>query len=204
MLYDATDKNWREPLDFEPDIRDAHLIIPLKVFEELEKIRLQESFEGKAAKIAFKRLWKFFGTAEGELGKIMRLETPIRTGWGNQVISLMPLHKDFGSNLPWAPEASDNDGWIAVTALAATMSKEHIAVDGTIRTDEILKRSNGNKDVVLLTKDTPLLSKAFLYGVATLPYSFRRRNPYTGCRDLTVPVEMFNKFLGFNTVVKYS
>ena len=37
ILYDATDKTWRQPLNFRPALDNAHLIIPDIVCEELNQ-----------------------------------------------------------------------------------------------------------------------------------------------------------------------
>lgn len=195
VLPDVEDKNWREPLNFNPDIRDAHLIIPMVVYQELENKRTENSFEGLTAKIAFGRLEKFFRTPECTIGEILKVNAPVPTGWGKQMISLLPCHRDFAESLPWVPGEKDNDGRIAITALAATMAKEGLPVDGTYDAKNMLKRSNNNRDVLLLTRDKPLLGRARNYGVKVASYSFKKRKPYTGCREVEVPAEMFGQFL---------
>ena len=191
VIYDETDPNWRPPLDFRPNLDNAHLIIPEVVFEELNRIKDGFTINRSIARKAFQRLERFFPNSERTLWDIMMLRQPVRTGWKNQLISILPLSHEFSKSLPWAPEAKDNDGWIAVTALAATMIRDGLMVDGSVTTNDILQRSNKRTDVVLLTNDRPLLTKADMYAVRARPYSFKERPPFTGIRELTVPAEMF-------------
>ena len=194
VLYDSGDEEWRPPLNFHPNLDKAHLIIPSVVFEELNHIKDEHSVNSAIARVAFRRLLNYIPNSGRSLDDIMNLKKPISTGWKEQKISILPLHRDFAKSLPWVPESTDYDGWIAVTALAATMIKEKLPVDGTICTRDILKRHNGCSDVILLTGDNALMSKADQFGVRAMAYSFEKRPPFTGRRDLVVPAEMFAKF----------
>ena len=194
ILYDPDDEDWKEPLNFKPDLRHAHIIIPLMVYEELDHMKIYHSDRGMKARRAFRRLEKFFANSGRSMEEIALLKKPIKTGWEDQVISLLPLPKDFHECLPWSPDSSDNDGWIAVTALAATMIREGIDIRQRITTEEVMKRTNRGKDVILLTNDNGLSGKADLYAVRTEKYSFEKRPSYTGCRELVVPAEMLEKF----------
>lgn len=202
VLYDATDESWRPPLDFRPNLDNAHLIIPDTVFGELNRIKDGHTVNRSIARKAFERLEKFFPNSERTLREIMMLRQPIRTGWKNQVISILPLHRDFYKSLPWIPKPDDNDGWIAVTALAATMIRDGVAVNGTTTVDEVLARSNVRRDVVLLTNDRPLKSAADHYAVRARGYSFTERPAFTGVRQLTVPAEMFAQFYHTGRITK--
>ncbi len=194
VLYDPNDDDWMEPLNFKPSLTGAHLIIPYVVREELNHIAKEEgsSFRKMAARTALRRLLNYFPNTERELEEIMNLSNPVQVGHKNQTISLLPLHRNFEKSLPWVPDKNDNDGWIAVTALAATMIREGLPVDGTVSEDKILKRKNNQTDVVLLTRDKDLLSKANDYAVRSLPYRFTKRQPFTGCRELEVSAKMFS------------
>lgn len=196
VLYDPRDEDWREPLNFEPDISHAHLIIPDKVREELNTLKEERSFRGMMAKIALKRLANFFPNSGRKLSEIMNLEKPIATGWNDQVISTLPVYHDFAKNLPWRPAETDNDGWIAVSALIATLihKREFPSSGQNISESELLKCSSNSKDVYLLTNDYDLLTKADEYGVAVMRYSFERRESYTGFREVKVPPEIFEKY----------
>ena len=194
VLYDPNDDDWMEPLNFKPSLTNAHLIIPYVVREELNRIANEEgmSFRKLAARTALRRLLNFFPNTGRELREIMNLSNPVQIGHKNQTISLLPLHRNFEKSLPWMPEKNDNDVWIAVTALAATMIREGLPVDGTVSKDEILKRKNDQADVILLTRDKNLLSKANDYAVRSHPYRFTKRQPFTGCRELEVSANMFS------------
>lgn len=196
VLYDPRDKDWREPLNFKPDISHAHLIIPDMVREELNNLKNEHSFRGMMAKIALKRLANFFPNSGRKLSEIMNLEKPIATGWNDQVISVLPLHNGFSKNLPWKPAETDNDGWIAVTALAATLIREKKFPTNCeyISNYELMEQRSDSKDVFLLTNDYDLLTKADEYGVAVQCYSFERREPYTGFREVKVSPEVFEKY----------
>ena len=194
VIVDVNDEKWRPPLNFYPVLDNAHLIIPQKVFDELNKIKDGHTINRPIARKAMDRFIKFFQNSERTIRETLNLERPVRTGWKNQTISLLPLHRNFADPLPYVPDVSDNDGWIALTALAATMIRDGLPVDGTAETRDMLERSNSRHDVVLLTNDKPLLSMANIYAVRTRTYSFSERPPFTGRRDLTVPAEMFERF----------
>ena len=191
ILYDADDETWREPINFKPSLNNAHIIIPQVVFNELDHMKSEATQRGMTARTAFSRLKKFFPNSGRSIEEIMNLAHPIPTGWKKQTISILPLHRNFSKCLPYVPEKEDNDGWIALTALAATMIHEGLPIDGTA--GDILSRDNSKKDVVLLTNDKSLLSKADSYGVRVKSYSFKRRPVFTGVRELTVPAEMFRR-----------
>ncbi len=191
VLYDPKDELWREPLQFKPNLDNAHLIIPYLVLEELGHMKSESTPRAVVARTALNRLMKFFQNSGRSIDDIINLKEPVRTGWYTQTISILPLHKDFYKCLPWVPATNDNDGWIAVTALAATMLKEGLPVDGSI---SITERNNAGKDVVLVTNDKQLIAKADLIGVRAKRYSFKEYEPFSGCRHLTVPAKMFAQY----------
>ena len=194
VIYDPDDEDYRPPLDFRPSLDNAHIIIPTIVLEELDHIKEGHTINRAIARTAFRRLRKFFPNSERSLKDIMGLKEPVSTGWKQQKISVLPLHRDFAKSLPWVPDSDDHDGWIAVTALAATMLRDGLPVDGTVPAEELLGRRSNSRNVTLLTNDNALLSKADLYGVKAKPYSFEERPPFTGLRELVVPAEMFEQF----------
>lgn len=194
VIYDPDDENWRPPRNFRPSLDNAHIIIPEVVIDELNRIKDSRTVNQTIARKALRRLRKFFPNSERTLDEIMNLEQPIATGWKQQRISILPLHWDFTNTLPWVPEDNDNDGWIAVTALAATMIRDGLPVDGSVSEEEILERSNRRKNVVLLTNDNALVVRADHYGVRAKSYSFDPQPVFTGLRELTVPAEMFRQF----------
>ncbi|MBQ1780221.1 MAG: PhoH family protein [Bacteroidales bacterium] len=194
VIYDADDENWRPPRNFRPSLDNAHIIIPEVVIDELNHIKDSRTVNQAIARKALRRLKKIIPNSERTLDEIMNLKQPIPTGWKQQRISILPLHWDFTNTLPWVPEDDDNDGWIAVTALAATMIRDGLPVDGSVPEEEILKRSNRRKNVMLLTNDNALVVRADHYGVRAKSYSFDPQPVFTGLRELTVPAEMFRQF----------
>ena len=195
VIYDEDDDDWRKPKKFRPKIDNTHIIIPYVVFEELNHIKDEISYRGMVARKVLRRLEKFFPNTGRNLEAIMNLSEPVPTGYKEQVISLLPLHRNFSKILPWVPDRDDNDGWIAVTALAATMASEDLPVDGTTSESfDIMKRNNVRGSVSLLTNDRQLRSKADNFAVYSESYSFEKSPVFTGCRELVVPSEMFRKF----------
>lgn len=194
VLYDPEDRHWRNPLNFEPDLSNAHLIIPETVKDELNGLKNAKTFNGIAARTALKRLAKILPNSGRSLNDIMYLTQPIPTGLGEQTISVLPLHRNFAKCLPWVPKTDDNDGWIATSALAAKMIRHELPVDGTADINEVMKLYSGDDDVILLTRDADLLEKADRYAVASDSYDFELRQPYEGYRELVVPAEMFEQF----------
>jgi len=194
VIYDGDDEKWRKPKKFRPKLDNAHIIVPYVVFEELNHIKSEKTHRGMIARKVFRRLVKFFPNTGRSLNEIMNLEKPIKTGYKTQTISLLPLHRNFSKILPWVPDRDDNDGWIAVTALAATMIADGLPVDGTKDDSfDIMKRDNSKDLVTLLTNDRSLLSKADDFAVHVQSYSFEKPPVFTGCRELIVPPEMFRK-----------
>lgn len=194
ILYDPDDKDWCPPLNFRPSLDNAHLIIPSVVIDELDHIKEGHTVNRMIARKAFRRLRKLFPNSGRTMHSIMELREPIETGWRQQSISILPLHKDFAKSLPWVPDSNDKDGWIAATTLAAAMIRNGLKVDGSVPIEVIMKRSNISKNVILLTKDNPLLIKADMYGVRSKTYSFDERPVFTGMRELTVPADLFAQF----------
>lgn len=194
VLYDPDDENWREPLNFRPYLGNAHLIIPEVVYDELDHINKGKSALRVVARIAIARLEKFFANSSSSMDNLMNLKCPVPTGWKNQTISKLPLHRDFEKCLPWVPPEDDHDGWIAVTALAASMIRRGHKVDGSEPIHRMMNRTAHDDDAILLSQDKHMRGKAQKYTVKAQTYSFKKRRPYTGCRELTVPVEMFNRF----------
>ena len=194
VLPDVKDKHWREPLNFEPDLSNACLIIPETVKEELNHFKGSRTFNGIAARTALKRLANLLPNSGRSLNDIMHLNNPIPTGVGSQTVAVLPLHRNFTKCLPWVPEADDNDGLIATTALAAKMIRHEMPIDGTANMEDVLQLRSGGDEVVLLTRDNDLLEKADRFATSAVKYSFSLRRPYEGCRELTVPAAMFEQF----------
>ncbi len=189
IIYDPTDPNWRAPLNFDPCLDNAHLVIPSIVHDELEGIKKGHDWRSREAKLVLRRLAKLMPLHNGSLQASLDLSSPIKTGLGTQTLSILQIHKNFSNVLPI--RVTDNDGWVAVTALVANLLHKNIKVDGTESFDLGLVKSRDNY-VALLTKDNGLIVKACArLGIFTYNCSFDRYPPFTGCRVLTVPKEMF-------------
>ena len=197
LLYDPTDEDWHEPIDFQPNLDHAHLVIPEVVLNELNHLKGEASYRGMVARTAVKRLERFFANSGHTINEILELKKPVPTDFYDQVISLLPLHRSFSKNLPYTPAIEDHDGWIAVTALAAKLINDGAKTDGTEDVANILKQSSQKNTVTLLTNDVNLRAKAELYGVRTLGYSFIEPAPFTGLREVIVPYELFSRFVGY-------
>lgn len=189
IIYDPTDPDWRKPLNFDPDLDGAHLVIPSVVHDELEGIKKGHDWRARTASLVLKRLAKLMPYYNGSLQASLDLSSPVKTGLGNQILSVLQIHKNFQNVLPI--RITDNDGWVAVTALVANLIHRGIRVDGTESFELDLVKSRDSY-VALLTKDNGLVVKACArLGVFAYECSFDTYPPFTGCRELTVSKEMF-------------
>lgn len=194
IIPDFDDPSWVPPIDFKPDLKDAFLIIPQTVDDELNRMKEEHTLRGMTAQHVIKRLEKHIANAGSSMEEVGNLRRRTKTGWGNQEIARLPIFKDFKKAIPWAISNEDNDAWIAVTALAATLIRENSPVDGSVDGEALKKRSGLNHNVVLLTNDHDIHVRANQFCVYTKHYSFKKRPEFTGIRKLTVPAELFEKF----------
>ncbi len=195
IIPDFNDPSWAPPINFQPDLTDAFLIIPETVDDELNHMKdTDHSTRGITAQHVIKRLTNYLANVGRSMEEIGNLRKPVQTGWGNQTIALLPIHKEFKKAIPWAIKNEDNDSWIAITALVASLIRENSPVDGSMNSSELKKRSGLNHNVVLLTNDSDMHNKATKYNVYTKRYSFKKRPEFTGIRKVTVPAELFKKF----------
>ena len=192
ILYDPTDPEWRAPLNFDPCLDNAHLVIPSVVHDELEGIKKGHDWRSREAKLVLRRLAKMMPLHNGSLQSSLDLSSPIKTGLGTQTLSILQIHKNFSNVLPI--RVTDNDGWVAVTALVANLLQKGKKVDGTESFDLNLVKSK-NSQVALLTKDNGLIVKACArLGIFAYNCSFDHYPPFTGCRELIVSKEMFRHY----------
>lgn len=119
VIYDATDPNWRKPLNFDPNLDDAHLVIPSVVHDELEGIKKGHDWRARTASLVLKRLAKLMPYYNGSLEDSLNLSSPVKTGLGSQMLSILSVHKNFPNVLPI--RITDNDGWVAATALVVNL-----------------------------------------------------------------------------------
>ncbi len=189
IIYDPTDPDWRKPLNFDPDLDNAHLVIPSIVHDELEGIKKGHDWRARTASLVLKRLAKLMPFYNGSLQTSLDLSSPVKTGLENQVLSVLQIHKNFQNVLPI--RIADNDGWVAVTALVANLILRGKKVDGTETFDLDLIKSKDSR-VALLTKDNGLIVKACArLGIFAYECTFEQYPPFTGCRELVVSKEMF-------------
>ncbi len=192
IIYDPMDPEWRKPLNFDPNLDDAHLVIPSVVHDELEGIKKGHDWRARTASLVLKRLAKLMPYYNGSLEDSLNLSSPVKTGLGNQMLSILSVHKNFPNVLPI--RITDNDGWVAATALVVNLLHKGKKVDGTEPFDLSLVKSRDSY-VALLTKDNGLIVKACArLGVFAYECTFDNYLEFTGCRDLTVSKEMFIHF----------
>lgn len=189
VIYDPTDPDWKKPLNFDPNLDNAHLVIPSVVHDELEGIKKGNDWRARTARVVLRRLAKLMPLYNGSLQTSLDLSSPIKTGLEDQLLSVLAIHKDFQNVLP--VRITDNDGWVAVTALVASLIHKGKKVDGTEPFDLNLVKSRDSY-VALLTKDNGLIVKACArLGVFAYECTFDNYPTFTGCRELFVPKEMF-------------
>lgn len=189
IIPDPGDPDWRKPLNFEPNLDNAQLVIPAVVHDELEGIKKGHGWRAKEASLVLKRLAKLMPAYVGSLQSSLDLSSSVKTGIGTQTISILALHKNLQDALPI--EIKDNDGWVAVTALVVNLINKGKKVDGSEPIDLSAVKSKYS-DVCLLTKDNGLIVKAYSrMGVYAYKCTFDNYPPFTGCRELFVPTEMF-------------
>ncbi len=194
VIPDFDDPSWMPPIDFKPDLRDALLIIPKTVDDELNHLKEEHSIRGITAQLVIKRLEKHLANTGNSMIEVGHLRKPVETGWGDQTIAYLPISKDFKKAIPWSISNEDYDSWIVITALVATLIREGNPVDGNVDSDSLKKRNGLNHRVVLLSNDHGIHVKASDCCVCTKHYSFKKRPEFTGIRKVTVPAELFEKF----------
>ncbi len=185
-------KEGKQPHEPTVDLSEAHLVIPTVVVRELSNFKGEKSDRGVAARTVIRRLRNLFEGDIHTMGDVYNLRAPITVGYGNQLISILPVHKDFWKCLPFHPSSTDMDGQIILTALAASMSMCGLPIDGTAKPSLVEGMSYDN--VVLLTNDNGLAIRARERGLRTERYGYKYPEPYTGRRDVVVPAELFAEF----------
>lgn len=120
------------------------------------------------------------------------LKTPIKVPGTNQVISILPIHKNFYHSIPFRPAVEDMDGQIIVSTVAASLALCGKEVNGSLDCSEIADIVFDN--VVLLTNDNGLAIRARERGIYAQRYGYKYSEPYTGRRNITVTKEVFEEF----------
>ncbi len=174
------------------DLSSAHIVIPTAVIRELSSFKKEKSDRGKAARTILRRVRKISEGKVRTMREIYELEAPIELENGDQTISILPVHKNFKKALPFAPSEDDMDGQIILAALTVAFLRAGLPVDGTADPEKVLDLMQ--KDIVLLTNDNGLAIRARERGVLTARYGYKLPEPYTGRRDVVVPLELFMEF----------
>lgn len=183
----------KSPTDPTIDASNAHLVIPMVVVLELSKFKKEKSERGKAARKVINRLR---GLTEGKITTMKdaySMKAPIRVKNGKQIISFMPIHRDFAKSLPFCPRNDDMDGQIIVTAIAVNLAAKGGDVDGTYERT-VLENEEFTR-ATLLTNDNGLAIRAREYGLVTSRYGYKQPKPYTGRRDMNVSHDFLSGFM---------
>lgn len=176
------------------DLTGAHLVIPSVVIRELSNFKKEKSERGKAARTVLKRIRDLMEADKPPiLSQAYGLRAPIKIPQRNQLLSILPVHKDFKKCLPFSPSGDDMDGQIILAALATAFIAEGSDTDGSASQNKLTQERTA--DVTILTNDNGLATRAMIRGVKTHRYGYRYPEPYTGRRDVAVPKDLFNNFL---------
>lgn len=186
------------PTDPTIDVSNAHLVIPMVVVLELSKFKKEKSDRGKAARAVLRRLDALTGGKITTMKDAYEMKAPIKVNNGKQIISLLPVHRDFARTLPFCPKNDDMDGQIIVTAIVANLADEGCAVDGTL--DRAVLQDKKFARAVLLTNDNGLAIRAREYGLVTSHYGYKQPEPYTGRRDVKVPHDFLSSFMALKYI----
>lgn len=178
------------------DLSNAHIIIPTAVVRELSSFKKETSERGKAARVILRRLRALFELEDSDVAT--RLDTMLSGSYnmkvsvmvGSRRFSILPIHKNFKSSLPFAPAEDDMDGQIILAAIAAEFIYQGIPVDGTAATKDVT-RIIPTGSIMLLTNDNGLAIRASQRGVITSRFGYKPPVPYTGRREVVVPKDLF-------------
>lgn len=200
----------KPPVEPTIDLTDAHIVIPSVVVRELSNFKNEKTDRGKAARTALRRLRKlaeynyctmqesYSLDAEIEPISCFKEDSSISMAElkelfeSEQLVSILPVHKNFRKALPFHPSDSDMDGQIILTALTVGAIQNGLPIDGTA--DTITLQDTYFNDVILVTNDNGLAIRARERGIQTERYGYKYPDPYTGRRDVVVPKEVFDEF----------
>ncbi|MBR2709591.1 PhoH family protein [Candidatus Saccharibacteria bacterium] len=189
-IIPSPDKGFR-PLD-EPvvDLSEAHLVIPSIVIRELSSFKGENSEREHASRKVLNRLDILTKTCNERL--VDAYKHGISVTVGEQIITVLPVHKDFQKCLPFNPSDDDNDGQIILAALTMQFHLAGLKTDGTAAPNDLSLLPSSQ--VTLLTNKNRLRIRARERGIRAMCYHYKLRDPYTGRRDITVPRELFLEF----------
>lgn len=175
------------------DLSAAHIVVPTAVIRELSSFKKEKSDRGKAARIVLRRIRELVEGKVDTLEHIYGLCAPILISDSEQIISVLPVHKDFKRCLPYSPSDDDMDGQIILATLATKFLLNGMNVDGGAERISVLS-CPCDDSVILLTNDNGLAIRARERGIKTQRYGYKYPEPYTGRRDLIVPTDLFEEF----------
>ena len=188
----------------------AHIVIPTMVIRELSSFKREQSDRGRAARTVLRRLRRLVEMDICTMERIYNLEAPIfvdaeriddefakidyQLDFENrgQIISILPVHKNFRKSLPFHPSDGDMDGQIILTTLTVGMLQNGKKIDGS-EPLEVVEHLDFN-DVILVTNDNGLAIRARERGLRTERYGYKYPEPYTGRRNVVVPRDLFYEF----------
>lgn len=174
------------------DLSEAHIVIPTAVIQELSSFKKEKTSErGKVARAVLKRLRDIVEQYEPNMSRSYSLESAIKIG--NQYLSIFPVHKRFKESLPFSPSADDMDGQIILATIAVEFITQSIQIDG-FAVREVVRTLAPSGKVTLLSNDNGLAVRAREHGVITSRYGHKMPPPYTGRREVFIPMELIDYF----------
>lgn len=194
-LIPSTDGMKRRPENPTIDLSKAHIVIPSAVTRELSSFKNEKSDRGKAARLVLGRIRALVeGRTEHSLDDIYRMKDGTEIEVGEQTFTILPVHKNFKSALPFAPSETDMDGQIILATLTVEFNRLNKPIDGTATTLEVGYAKCSEDKVVLLTNDNGLAIRAYERGIKTSRYSQSQPEPYTGRRKVKAPRSLCLEF----------
>ncbi|MBQ8156261.1 PhoH family protein [Candidatus Saccharibacteria bacterium] len=198
ILPKLGDDEVAEPADPSIDFTSARLIIPSTVIRELSKFKKEHSERGKASREALKRIRKLFKVKCKTMKEIYGLEETANVEALGRMYALLPIHKNFRKQSPFAPADNDMDGQIILAALVVKCANAALPVDGTADPDAVMELQDEN--VILITNDNGLAERAWERGVLTAEYRHQYPDDYTGIRTVVVPYELYKNFINLHRI----
>ena len=178
----------RNPINPTIDFDDAYIVIPSVVVRELSSFKRESSDRGIAARTILRRLRSLAEAENYSMQDYYRLQTLD----DDHRIAILPVDKNFHKGLPFYPSDLDMDGQIILTALSAvTLLRSAERGSPIVNSSSADFKSDG---VVLVTNDNGLAIRARERGLKTVRYGYQYPEPYTGRRDVEVPIELFEEF----------
>lgn len=187
-----------EPVDPSIDFTGARLVIPSTVVRELSRFKKEHSERGKASREALRRIRKLFKTKCRTMHEIYNLAGEAEVEVGGCRYVLLPIHKNFKKQVPFAPSEDDMDGQIILAALVVQCANASLDVDGTADPEKVMDLSDDT--VILVTNDNGLAARAWERGIMTAQYCHKYPDDYTGIRRVTVPYRLYSDFINLHRI----